>query len=156
MSDPIRYTWNWGDGTKTVTDTDSASHTYDVQGFYDLTVYANDQTGVAGHNVSDTGAVTVMSEDNTAPVVVSFVASDTTPYTGQEITFTAVATDVDYDSKRFTFAFGDGTYAVEESGPVLSDEEVSFTVSHTYETAGTVTAYVYVWDIQDNTTFIWP
>ncbi|MBE0518403.1 MAG: PKD domain-containing protein [Thermoplasmata archaeon] len=149
--DPIRYTWDWGDGTQTVTDTDSVSHTYDVQGFYDLTVYADDQTGVDGHNVSDTGAVTVMSEDNTAPVVVSFIASDTTPYTGQEITFTAVATDADYDSMRLTFALGDGTYAVEESEPTSPDEEVSFTVSHTYDTAGTVTAYVYVWDYQDNT-----
>ena len=106
-----------------------------MKGIYELTVYADDLTGVDGHNVSDTGAVTVMSDTNTAPVVVSFDASDADPYTGQEITFTGVATDADGDPLWFTFAFGDGTYAVEENAVTLPDEEVSFTVSHTYDTA---------------------
>ena len=150
-SDPIAYTWEWGDGTISVTDVDYALHTYDVQDVYDLTVYADDLTGVDGHNVSDTGAVTVLSAINAAPVVVSFVASDTTVYTDQEVSFTAVATDADGDPLRFTFAFGDGTFAVEENVATVPDEEVSFTVTHTYDTAGTVTAYVYVWDMQDNT-----
>lgn len=151
-SDPIRYTWEWGDGTMTVTDVDSASHTYDVQDIYELTVYADDQTGVGGHNVSDTGVVTVMSVDNVAPVIVSFVADETTVYTGGDVTFTAVATDADGDPMRFTFAFGDDSFAVEESEATAPDEQVTFTVTHTYESSGTMTARVYVWDMQDNTT----
>ncbi|MDQ1372182.1 MAG: hypothetical protein QG582_1097, partial [Candidatus Thermoplasmatota archaeon] len=150
-SDPIAYTWEWGDGTISVTDVDYALHTYDVQDVYDLTVYADDQTGVDGHNVSDTGTVTVLSAINAEPVVVSFVASETAVYTDQDVSFTSVATDADGDPLRFTFAFGDGTFAVEENVATAPDEEVSFTVTHTYDTAGTVTAYVYVWDMQDNT-----
>jgi ABC-type transport system substrate-binding protein/PKD repeat protein len=151
-SDPLRYTWDWGDGTPmTVTDTDTASHTYTVQGQHILTVYADDLTGVDGHNVSDTGEVIVMSVANSAPVIVSFDPTNTDPYTGEEVSFTGVATDADGDGLRFTFDFGDGTYAVENEAATAPDTEVTVTVDHVYTAGGTVTATLYVWDFQANT-----
>jgi ABC-type oligopeptide transport system substrate-binding subunit/PKD repeat protein len=149
-SDPLTLTWVWDDGTETVTSAFTASHAYTGHGQYTLTVYADDGTGLAGHNVSDTGLVTVTSPDNSPPDVISLLPSKTDPYTGEEMSFTGVASDSDGDALRFTFAFGDGTYAVFESPTTAPDTEVEFTVSHTYESAGTLSAYLYVWDYQDN------
>ena len=148
--DSLTLTWDWGDGSETVTSTDTASHVYDSHGPYTLTVYADDGTNLDGHNVSDSGQVTVTSPDNTAPLIVSLTPSKTNPYTGEEITFTGVASDAEGDRLRFTFAFGDDSYAVLESQATSPDTETEFTVSHTYETAGVVSAFLYVWDYQDN------
>ncbi|MDH3365596.1 MAG: PKD domain-containing protein, partial [Thermoplasmata archaeon] len=151
VSDDLTFTWEWGDGTEITTDIAEASHTYASQGVFTLTVYADDNTGVVGHNVSDTGQVTVTSTDNTAPTVISLVPSKSDPYTGQEMSFTGTASDADGDALKFTFAFGDDTYAVFDNEETDPDTEVGFTVTHTYSTAGVVSAYLYVWDYQDNT-----
>ncbi|HUU07803.1 MAG TPA: PKD domain-containing protein, partial [Thermoplasmata archaeon] len=148
--DPLTLTWDWGDGTETVTSIDAASHVYSALGEHALTVYVDDGTGVDGHNVSDTGLVTVTSLDNTAPEVKSLVPSKSDPYTGEEISFTGIANDSEGDALRFTFAFGDGAYEVFESPATDPDTEVEFTVTHTYESAGPLSAYLYVWDYQDN------
>ncbi|MGB2825177.1 MAG: PKD domain-containing protein, partial [Thermoplasmata archaeon] len=150
-SDPLTYTWVWGDGDTSVTDTDTATHTYGLQTTYTLEVFVDDGTGVSSHNVSDTGLVTVMSEENIAPVVVSFEPTKTDPYTGEEISFTGVASDGDGDALTLTFAFGDGTYEVFNSGATAPDTEVTFTATHTYTSATAVTARLYVWDNQANT-----
>ena len=150
--DELTFTWDWGDGTeKTVTDVTEASHTYASQGAFTLTVYADDNSDVEGHNVSDTGLVTVTSPDNSAPTVISLIPSKSDPYTGEEVSFTGTASDADGDALRFTFAFGDDTYAVFDSDETAPDTEVEFSVAHTYSAAGTVSAYLYVWDHQDNT-----
>ncbi|UCE80415.1 MAG: PKD domain-containing protein [Methanobacteriota archaeon] len=149
-SDPLTLTWIWGDGTETVTSTDTASHAYANHGQYTLTVYADDGAGSDGHNVSDTGLVTVTSPDNIAPEITSLLPSKTDPYTGEEISFTGIASDSNGDALRFTFDFGDDTYAVFENPATAPDTAVEFTVSHTYESAGTLSAYLYVWDYQDN------
>ena len=148
--DPLTLTWDWGDGTETVTSTDTTSHLYSALGEYTLTVYVDDGTDVDGHNVSDTGLVTVTSLDNIAPEIISLVPSKSDPYTGEEISFTGIASDSNGDALRFTFAFGDGEYAVLESLATDPSAEVDFTVKHTYESAETLSAYLYVWDHQDN------
>jgi parallel beta-helix repeat protein len=56
--DPIRYTWRFGDGTpmavgKTVT------HVYTRAGIFTLTLWADDLTGLPGHNVSSSAKMTV-------------------------------------------------------------------------------------------------
>ncbi|MDH3364979.1 MAG: PKD domain-containing protein, partial [Thermoplasmata archaeon] len=149
-SDPLTLTWVWGDGTETVTPIDTATHVYTNHGPYTLTVYADDGAGLDGHNVSDTGLVIVTSMENIAPEILSLEPSKTNPYTGEVISFTGVASDNDGDALRFTFAFGDDKYAVFESPATAPDTEVEFTVSHTYESAETLSAYLYVWDYQDN------
>jgi PKD repeat protein len=57
--DVLRYTWNWGDGTTTVTFSNSATHVYMKKGTFTLTVTVDDQTGLVGHIVSDSGTVIV-------------------------------------------------------------------------------------------------
>jgi ABC-type oligopeptide transport system substrate-binding subunit/PKD repeat protein len=149
-SDPLTLTWVWGDGSETVTSTDTATHVYAEHGPHTLTVYADDGAGLDEHNVSDTGLVIVTSLDNIAPEILSLEPSKTNPYTGEGISFTGAASDSDGDALRFTFAFGDDTFAVFESPATAPDTEVEFTVSHTYESAETLSAYLYVWDYQDN------
>ncbi len=148
--DPLTLTWDWGDGTETVTSIDTASHVYSALGEHTLTVFVDDGTGVDGHIVFDTGLVTVTSPDNTAPEVISLVPSKSDPYTGEVMSFTGIASDSEGDALRFTFAFGDETYAVFENPATNPDTEVEFIVTHTYESAGPLSAVLYVWDYQDN------
>jgi hypothetical protein len=53
----LRYTWKFGDGTWAVSRT--PSHTYAHAGKYTFTVYADDLTGVPGHNVSSSAVASV-------------------------------------------------------------------------------------------------
>jgi peptide/nickel transport system substrate-binding protein len=55
--DPLSFTWDWGDGTVSYTATAMATHTYEVRGFYTVTVTVSDGTGLPGHEVSDSGTV---------------------------------------------------------------------------------------------------
>jgi parallel beta-helix repeat protein len=93
--DPIRYTWNFGDGTpKAVGQT--VTHIYTKPGIFTLTLYADDLTGLAGHNVSSSAKVTV-----------PFIVKSVTPLAGapsqgigivangqvsQEVTLTSAST----------------------------------------------------------------
>jgi len=54
----LRYTWSFGDGTWLVGPTNT-THTYAKAGMYTFTVYADDLTGLAGHNVSSTATASV-------------------------------------------------------------------------------------------------
>jgi parallel beta-helix repeat protein len=56
--DTIRYTWDFGDGTPMVVG-QSTTHAYAAPGDYTLVLYADDLTGIAGHNVSSSATVTV-------------------------------------------------------------------------------------------------
>jgi PKD repeat protein len=59
--DGLLFTWDWGDGTTSVTWVPYAEHEYAKKGTYVLTVTVSDQTGLPGHEVWDTGLVTVMN-----------------------------------------------------------------------------------------------
>jgi PKD repeat protein len=148
--DPLRFTWNWGDGDDPiVTTVPTASHTYAVQGTYTLTVFADDLTGLSGHNESDTGVVNV-KRTNTAPVIDSYTVSMTSAATGEVITFSGTARDAEGDPLRFTFYFDDGTYAVFDSDATLPNTPVTFSVDKAYSSAGTFNTYLYVWDYNVN------
>ena len=149
--DSLRYTWDWGDDDISVTTTPSTNHQYDSRGTYVLTVYADDLTGLAGHNVSDSGNVYVYNpQSNKAPEVVSFTVDDNTPYTGQTVTFTVVASDADGDALKVTVSDAYGVYCVESFDP--TDQEVTLTVDRSYATVKPYTVYAYVFDGVDNTT----
>ena len=57
--DALLYTWYWGDGTSSVSATNQCDHIYEKKGTYTLTVIVSDQTGIPGHEVTDTGTVVV-------------------------------------------------------------------------------------------------
>jgi PKD repeat protein len=132
--DVLRYTWVWGDGQTSVTTTKSTRHTYQNNALYTLTVWADDQTGIAGHNVSDTGLVQVKNPTgNTAPTMTTsgFGVSAATPWTGKVVQFWANATDANGNLLDIVIDFGDGT----TSGTITqSDPNATVTVTHVYET----------------------
>lgn len=145
--DHLRFTWYWGDGAVTVTDVPTADHIYNTRGQYTLTVWADDLTGIDGHNVSDSGTVYVYNPSkNKVPAIVSFSVDDSTPYTGQVVTFEGSAQDGDGDGLTFTFEFGDGEVYVESFGPTDPSQIVSCSAEHVYTDAGTHTAYLRVSD----------
>jgi ABC-type transport system substrate-binding protein len=150
--DPLRYTWDWGDGSTTVNYASTATHTYMSKGVYTLTVSADDLSNLPGHNVTDTGMVQVVAPQNKVPVISAFSATNLNPYTGQLLTFTATASDGDGDPLRFTFVFGDGTQAVFQSGPTNPNQDVTFSVDKIYTAGGFMTASVHVWDFTANVT----
>jgi hypothetical protein len=49
--DPLRYTWDFGDGSHLVVG-QTATHTYTAVGTYTYRLYVDDLTGIPGHNVS--------------------------------------------------------------------------------------------------------
>ena len=65
---PLRYLWNWGDGTPNST-TSSGSHVFPVAGTYTVTLTVTDAWGRAGTPV--TRAVTTSPEPagNTGPTI---------------------------------------------------------------------------------------
>jgi hypothetical protein len=68
------------------------------------------------------------------------------------VTFTASAKDPTGDAMRFTINCGDGTYIVVNTPETSNNKLVTVTANHTYWSAGTMTARLYVYDGQDNTT----
>jgi PKD repeat protein/ABC-type oligopeptide transport system substrate-binding subunit len=148
--DDLLVTWDWGDGSPlTVTEVaaggtcSSANHAYNSWGTYELTVWVDDMSGVDGHNVSESNSIVVV-RSNEAPVIISYDVSETNPFTGQEVTFTAYAEDPDGDGLRLTFAFGDGTYAVENFA--ATPDIVTAVVTHSYSEADTYLTTVSVSD----------
>ncbi|HXK37319.1 MAG TPA: PKD domain-containing protein, partial [Candidatus Paceibacterota bacterium] len=120
---------------------------------FTLTVWADDLTGLPGHNTSDSGSVYVYNPSaNKKPTGLLLSVDDNTPYTGQVVTFSASASDPDGDPLKFTIAFGDGTYYVESFGGTAEGEVVSLTAEKSYATAGSPTAFLYVSDGIDNVT----
>jgi ABC-type oligopeptide transport system substrate-binding subunit len=57
-NDPLRYTWNFGDGTPLVVSR-TTTHTYVKAGYYNFTVFVDDLTGIPGHNVSSTAQASI-------------------------------------------------------------------------------------------------
>ena len=140
--DELLYTWIWGDGTTSVTDDAEADHTYNTKGTYVLTLWVDDQTGLDGHNVSDTASIYVSFHgSNAAPVITTWTVTDSTPYTQQEVTFTATASDGNGDALTFTMEFETGVFAVESFGVTADNTQVTFTTTHTYASGGTKSAY---------------
>ncbi len=144
--DELRYTWDWGDDTLSVTTVPYAEHTYNWKGSYVVTVYADDLTGLDGHNVSDTGTVSVVVSGNNIPAIVLFEVSSTTGYLGQTLTFDAIAGDGDGDPLTFTFDWDDGTTNVQSFPGEGPNEPVECTADKAYSEAGTYSVYLTVTD----------
>jgi PKD repeat protein len=125
--DPLLYTWEWGDGSTSVTDVEAATHAYAESGDYVYRVYVNDG---CGHNVSDAAGAFI----NAIPVLDPLVDFSVT--VGETHTFTATVTDADWeDVLTYTWDFGDG-----------SDYAVGSSVDHAYASTGTYTYTVWVDD----------
>jgi PKD repeat protein len=154
--DALRYTWLWGDGGRSVTTTPYATHSYSQRRAYTLTVYADDLTGIAGHNVSASNTVTVVIPTPHPPSIVSFTATPSTVEIGQAVTFTAVVKDADGGILKLTYNYGGGVYDVWNSASTIANEEVTHSETNTFTTAGTKTVYLSVADAGGLNTTISP
>jgi len=126
----------------------TAFHTYARKGQYTINVYADDLTGLPGHNATDSGLVSIVGTP-TPPTVVTLTVNKTNPYQDELISFTGSAKDASGEDLRYTFKFGDGTYAnVAAVGD--GNRVVTVVAPHWYLTPGSKSAFLYVTDFQNN------
>jgi len=140
------YTWDWGDGSDlSVTTSTSAVHSYGVVGIYNLTVYADDLTGLYGHNVSDVGQIQVTrTGTNSRPTIpnAQWVVTPMNPFTGDSVNFSARVNDANGDLCIVTFDFGDGNSAT----LVQTSPNSTMYADWSYESPGTYLAYCIAFD----------
>ena len=132
-SDPLTYTWDFGDGTVLPGSTDlTQTHKYANAGLYSVKVTADD--GRAGG--TKTADLTLNVLVNRAPtVVVSKTLPVGNPTKYQPVTLSAAVTDLDLDLPTVTWDFGDG------SAPVTGTPVV-----HQFQASGVSTVAVIVDD----------
>jgi PKD repeat protein/glucose/arabinose dehydrogenase len=119
--DALTYSWDFGDGGKSLVQ--NPSHTYTTAGTYTAKVTVSD-----GRGGTATATVTV-TVGNRAPTV-QLTATPTTGKSPLTVSFTATGADPDGDALTYRYDFGDGSSATGR------------TASHKYTKAGTYTAKV--------------
>ena len=150
--DALRFTWVWGDGSVNVTTSSTlVTHTYSQKATYSLYVYADDLTVLPGHNVSARCTVTVEAGPS-PPFGLTLSANRTSIWVTQSVEFTAVAQDPAGDGLHFSINCGDGTYVNMDTPGTANNAVVTAKLRHTYMSAGTHTARLYVTDGLTNTT----
>jgi ABC-type transport system substrate-binding protein len=154
----LLFTWDWGDGTHTVTHvqpttndtpaTDSHTHSWPFMGVYNIQVHVWDGFGLesdAVHNASS-GMIAYEIIENSPPDIPTI-----SPITGTEgtwVTCVATSADVDPFTLRFTWDWGDGTYNVtDHDNSVSPGSSVNSIVMHNWATVGTYPVTVYVDDL---------
>ncbi|HEX3018749.1 MAG TPA: PKD domain-containing protein, partial [Chitinispirillaceae bacterium] len=131
-SDPLSFTWNFGDG-KTGTGS-IASHVYSTPGTCTVTLRVDD-----GNGNSDSESIIITVTQPQRPPYASFTATPTSGDAPLNIEFDGTASsDPDSDPLSFTWNFGD-----EKTG-------TGSTVSHVYSTPGTYTVTLTVEDGNGN------
>jgi len=161
--DSLRITWEWDDGTYTVTTVDTSDepgvpirsvveHTWDADGTYPVTVYVDDLYGASLSNASESlDAVIVAPPDNAPPGSISLVAAPCPAYVGDEITLNVSAYDADGDALTVTIQFGDDNEEVATIAAGSTDlQYVEFL--HTYTSERVYKVNVSVDDDTDNVT----
>ncbi|MCJ7606498.1 MAG: PKD domain-containing protein, partial [Thermoplasmata archaeon] len=128
-SDPLTYTWDFGDDTPLVVG-QSVSHIYATSGEFEFTVLVDD-----GYNHDEYESA--WAYITSVPVVESL--SEISVKEGVSKQFVAHATDADEDILTYTWDFGDGT-----------DLVVGEIVSHTYAVTGVERDLVYTLSVDDN------
>ena len=159
----LRFTWAWDDGTVNVTDhinslpgqpvTSTVSHNWPTWGTYPVTVYLDDLTGIAGHNISQTIDADISAAGaNVAPSALVLTITPADPaqrLVGVDLTFNASAIDADADPMTVYIEFGDGSAAVDTTaGGVITRQYVDPEFTHAYAAAGTYDVNVWFDDGQ--------
>ena len=155
--DILTFTWDWDDGTYSVTVntpstvgaivTSTVSHTWDTEANYTVTVYVDDGKG---HNVSNTRIAVIAEGINVAP---GSFELDVTPYPVNidvVTTLNASASDANGDVLVLTIDFGDesNNLSATTAGGTYEAQYAEF--EHTYAEPGTYMVTVYAYDGEFN------
>ena len=158
--DVLTFTWEWDDGTYTVTTRDTSSapgvpvmsvvaHTWSAAGTYPVTVYVDD--GEVDHNVSTTiDAVILASGEEAPPGSISLTVTPYPSYIDEELTLNISAYDANGDALTVTIEFGDGEDDVDTTAGGDGLQYVEFV--HTYIADDTYSVIVHVDDGTTNVT----
>ena len=125
-NDLLIYDWDFGDGTTAIGE--NVTHTFTDNGNYTITLTVTDDDGVSTTRTLD---VTV---NNLAPTIDEIIG-DTNINEGQEVTYSAIASDVGDDTLTYNWDFGDGSDFVEGQN-----------VTHTFADNGNYTITLTVTD----------
>ncbi|MDD2754514.1 MAG: PKD domain-containing protein [Methanothrix sp.] len=134
--DPVKCTFDWGDGNKTTTDfvksgsNTSTLHIWEKEGTYQIKVIARDLSG-SSSEWSDYLNITVIA--NNRPKVPINLFGPSCGYAGIAYYYFTLANDLDNDMIKYTFDWGDGTVSKTDlvnSGSVEN-------ASHIWSKAGT-------------------
>jgi peptide/nickel transport system substrate-binding protein len=154
--DTLRFTWEWDDGTFNVTEYDTSSnpnavvvddvwHMWDTPDTYSVTVWVDDLTGEAGHNISSTIEVVVSLDGDLPPSSIQLIADPDPAIQGQPVEMVVRAADGNGDALTITVEFGDGEdYTDSTVGGTTGAQ--SILAVHTYVDVDTYVVTVYVND----------
>ncbi len=151
-NDELTYTWDFGDGSDTVTGTD-VTHTYTDNGDYTVTLTVTDEEG-------ETAQTLDVSVNNVVPEITN-IDGETNVDEGEEVTYSAIASDSGNDELTYTWNFGDdsevvtgknvnhtfadngiydATLSVEDEDGAKTTQNLSITVNNVAPTIETETA----------------
>ena len=136
---PLRYSWNWGDGTP-VSTTASGSHVFPVAGTYTVTLTVSDAWGRAGNPVTREVTTSPEPAGNEGPTV-------TFPQpvcTGLSCSVSSTGTTDPHGIRSYSWNWGDGTALSTGASPS----------AHVYAAAGTYTITLVVTDNWGRTTTV--
>jgi hypothetical protein len=136
--DLVKVWYDWGDGNESAgmgPPTYAGEHVYETSGNATVTVYADDGTGLDGHNVS--ASMTVTINENLRPQFLPpvLVTPDKDVYDrGESITFTICVRDYEGDTVNITIDFDDGSAPVLVAN-IATEPKIwlNKTVNYTYE-----------------------
>lgn len=151
-TDPLTIWYDWGDGNSSQgggPPTYNATHVYESMGNKTVTVYLDDGTGIAGHNVSMT--VEVEMNENIRPRIdgeIILTPAKNSYKADETIMFAIPVLDYEGDMINVTVDFGDGTS--QTIGPLTPQPNTPTTVyiNHSYA-KGKSTAYIVTVTVDD-------
>ena len=135
------YEWDWDDdGIYDYNSTSStATHTFDAEGSYLVTLRVTDNVGATDTDTIDV----IISKANNPPTNLE-VQGETKGHKNTEYAYTATATDPDEnDTVRYIFEWGDGTNDTISS---FLTSDSPFSTSHSWASYGSYTIEVYAED----------
>jgi hypothetical protein len=135
-ADPIKFTFNWGDGYTSETGLIStgaggASHIWSQAGTYQVTAKATDNKG-ASSQMSEALPITITAA-NRPPLKPAKPQGTAAGILQKSYSYTAFAIDPDGDDVQITFDWGDASTSVAEPGKSAA----KISASHAWQKSGT-------------------
>ena len=125
----LTYTWDFGDssGLITIDDVATVNHTYQDNGNYTITLTITDDDG------GETSQTLDVVVNNVSPVIDEIIGSNNVNE-GEEVSYSAIVSDVESDTLTYSWDFGDGNSTTGEN------------VTHTFADNGNYTITLTVTD----------